>query len=173
MLKENYFCFSSRHKKIVCLFCIPVLLVFLAASTLKKEPKGKFKFCFDDEVADTSKRFSNFLLQLDMSKRTFQYEILTESLSTRSKWVNYIFISGKIKKKAENEYVFTSLVHNEKSKSSGHVFDEKKSEVPEKLDFNFKTHSLQDLSTRRIINFFRCESFPSDSLHLFYEHWKN
>jgi hypothetical protein len=136
-------------------------------------PKGLQKYCFSNIVRDTSDRFSNYLLLLDFTKKTFRYEVITQSLSVSSKWVVYSVYSGKTKQLEEDKVLLNANSFWQRTKFSGHTFDEKKSADPKKLVFDINESSLVTENGISKINLFSCSTFPADSLNLFYTHWKN
>jgi hypothetical protein len=156
------------------IFFIASLLLLIYSFSRGFSNKGIHKYCFKDTVKeDTAERFEHYFLEVNLTKKTFKYEILSESLSRDSKWVSYSVYSGKAKESGEDKLTFTSSSFSLRKKFAGHLFDEQKSQEQEKLLMNTKENSLYNQKNKQKVFMYSCPHFPSDSLGSFFEHWKN
>ncbi|MBC7864621.1 MAG: hypothetical protein IAF38_16735 [Bacteroidia bacterium] len=150
-------------------------LLFLIWSFSKSfSNKGIHKYCFKDRVKeDTAERYEQYFLEVNLTKKTFRYEILAERVSRENKWISLSVYSGKAKESGENKLTFTTSLFTQRKKFEGHVFDEQKSEAQEKLLMDTKENSLYNQKNKQKVFMYSCPHFSSDSLGSMFEHWKN
>lgn len=152
------------------------ILVFAGCAFVLKRPEPRYyRFCFEDKVKEKnrSEKLNKYFLEVNLQKKVFNYEIISTCLTIEDKTVTYEKFSGKVKTKSKTELNLLVAAYRYRQKRAGHIFEERDTTLADKYVLDTKKRTLFTAKQNRVVTFYNCPSFPSDSLWNFYRYWKN